>query len=143
MALFRRPAPAQAEPEPPAPASINLANVPSTSLYLEMRGRGFEIFPEGVFGQTVSRLEARAEKAERIVAAVERECPELRDLIYRLADIAGEFPKVVEEIGELRGENMELRDRARLSEGDAERLAHVMVGREIDALERGTNDNED
>jgi len=128
-----------------AHAAVDLSAVLLPTLLQELKRRGFDAIPTGVWENTVGELEARIAKFEAVlVAEAERQrgLVDGTELVRELAHLAGtELPKAVGVALELMGENAELQSRADRAETDATRLAHALIGGEVAELE--TNPDND
>lgn len=117
--------------EPPSAEGVDLSTVPLPVLYAELSRLGWQMFPTGAWEATIGALEARAERAEAVVAAEAERQSNLVDateVIDRLAHIAGtEFPAVCEEASGLMRENSALRTRNGRLERDFRTVATAIV----------------
>jgi hypothetical protein len=119
------------------PAGFQLSDVPLVDLVRELRERGHDAIPAGCYAAALQEVErfhaAAAARAER-----ERNLVDATPVIRRLEEFASvHYPNAVAEIGELMRKNTDLEIAVDRAERDASILADILVGEEIDDMERG------
>jgi hypothetical protein len=82
----------------------------------------------GLFVHLNAELEARAERAEALLAGAAEEHADLLPLLRQLGRVAGEVPGVVAQAGELQAENTALARRAAEGDRDLGLLTTALIG---------------